>query len=82
MLSSNDEVILAVERRAEQRRLEEHAAELRKLEMAEAERLKGERERLRNRFKDGSLDAEGVDPLALRDDEGQMYVPILFFKDL
>ena len=57
-------MLIAVGRRAEQRRLQEDAMTAKKAEAAEAEKLRNERERLRNRFKDGSLDAEGVDPLA------------------
>lgn len=63
VLASNDEVLLAMERRAAERQAEEEAAEIKRKEAEEAAQLRVQRDRLRNRFTEGSLDAEGIDPL-------------------
>lgn len=63
-LAPNDEVLLALERRAKAKQVEEEATRIRLLEAEEARVLRMDRERLRGRFDEGSPDAEGVDPLA------------------
>jgi hypothetical protein len=63
-LAPNDEVVMALQRRAEEKRLQEEVALLKKKEVEEDAALRAERERLRSRFQEGGQDAEGVNPLA------------------
>ena len=62
-LAPNDEVVMALQRRAEAKRLEEEVAQLKKKETDENNALKCQRERLRNRFEEDSLDSMGINPL-------------------
>ena len=50
-------------RRAVEREAEKEEADIKRKEAEEAAELRAQRDRLRNRFAEGSLDAQGIDPL-------------------
>ena len=62
-LDSNDEVCIAVERFAEEKRVLKEKMELAEREKAEWQQLRLERERLKMRFAEGSVDSEGLNPV-------------------
>ena len=73
-LGSNDEVVAAIEQRAAERRKREAMQSQRNQEIAEATALKEQRERLRNRYNENSLDAEGINPLSEEKSDGRLNV--------
>ena len=46
-----------------EREAEKEEADIKRKEAEEAAELRAQRDRLRNRFAEGSLDAQGIDPL-------------------
>jgi hypothetical protein len=62
-LDSNDEVYMAVERFAEEKRVLKEKKELAERQKAEWQQLRVERERLKMRFAEGSVDSDGLNPV-------------------
>lgn len=79
-LAAEDEVMIALQSREEERKRSEEIAMLKKREAEEEASLRADRARLRNRFNDDSIDAEGVDPLAELQSEGRKLKLGLFLE--